>query len=56
MDKSDVEEIKEKLEECLKLTSIEDDSFVHLSLRMALLHANIYIEREDEREKESNST
>jgi hypothetical protein len=43
MDKSDVELIKEKLEECLKLTT-DDDGFIHLTLRMAIIHTKDYLE------------
>lgn len=51
---SDAERIKEKLEECMTFVSIEDDSFIYLSLRMALMHTNIYIGKENGK-KESNS-
>tara|TARA_R100000808_G_scaffold24596_1_gene57070 strand:- start:397 stop:564 length:168 start_codon:yes stop_codon:yes gene_type:complete len=54
MDKADAEIIKQKIEECLKLTSIEDENFIHLSLKMTLAHTIAYIERENGR-KEGNS-
>ena len=53
MDKSDAETIKQKIEECLKLTSIEDENFIHLSLRMVLIHTAAYIEKENEKEDNS---
>lgn len=49
MNKSDVELIKEKLEECLELTAA-DDGFIHLTLRMAIIHAKDYLEESGETE------
>ncbi len=42
MDKSDAETIKQKIEECLELVTVEDD-FIYLTLRMAMLHTETYL-------------
>ena len=46
MDKSDAETIKQKLEECLELVTVED-GFTYLTLRMAMIHNEAYLEKQE---------
>ena len=46
MEKPDVETIKQKIEECLELLTIED-GFIYLALRLAKLHTETYLENSD---------